>query len=134
MEPNSTLTSTISCVWGEEIVSIAKTDAKGNISGGSVQGIGLKIFWQDGPVGHGKGLDAVNGTFVETVIQAVISRLEFYEQSGLGCHENARTIAALRSALDWQQERTDKRKEQKVEGTYKKHDSEPEQLTLPLED
>ena len=55
-------------------------DAEGNPAGGRVEGTGLYISWQNGPLGRGEARKEPNGAFVETVIAAAIQRLEYYQR------------------------------------------------------
>ena len=59
-----------------------------------------------------------NGTFVETVIEAVMQRIEYYQDSKFSCDENKMAIANLKAALSWLNQRTKNREERNVEGTY----------------
>lgn len=94
------------------------SDENGNPTGGSVEGIGLKIEWQNGPLGRDGERVAPNGSFVETVISTAIQRLEFFQESKFKCRENALAITKLEEALHWLEHRTKKREERKVEGTH----------------
>ena len=49
------------------------------VHGGTTQGLGFTIVWQDGPAGENAEL--LNGAFVEDLILAVIARLEAYQTS-----------------------------------------------------
>lgn len=98
-------------------------DAEGNPAGGFVRGVELSIDWQSGPLGRGQLRKSPNGAFVETVISAVIQRIQFYQQVSEGkfaCRENALAITKLQEALFWLEFRTKDREERKVEGTHKK--------------
>lgn len=93
------------------------TDKYGNPTGGFVEQVaeGAKVFlirWQDGPLGQKEP----NGAFVETVIAAAISRLEFYNSGKFKCRENSLAITKLEEALHWLNART---QDCGVEGTYK---------------
>lgn len=92
------------------------SDDDGNPAGGFVKGQGLSITWQDGPLGRGEERKEPNGTFVETVIRAAISRMEFYQGGKFACWENALVITKLEEALMWGQRRTQRREEEGVEG------------------
>ena len=96
-------------------------DEYGNPSGGSVSGVGLTIDWQCGPLGVGGDRLEPNGAFVETVIAAVIQRIEYFQNSKFKCRENALAITKLEEALLWLNYRTQKREQQKVEGTHAVH-------------
>ena len=94
-------------------------DANDNPTGGHVYGTGLKIDWQDGPLGRGDDRKAPNGAFVETVISAAIKRLEFYNEGKFRCRENSLAITHLQEALHWLEARTREREERQVEGEHK---------------
>ena len=96
-------------------------DGSGNPTGGSVDGTGLNIEWQDGPLGRGENRQEPNGAFVETVIAAAKQRIEFYQTATGGkfkCRENAIAITKLDEALLWLDKRTRDREARQVEGTH----------------
>lgn len=89
-------------------------------AGGFVQGIGLRIDWQNGPLGR-VGTDEriePNGAFVETVLEAVLQRIEYYDSVGFGCYENDQAVYLIKSALANLNSRTKRRVAQNVEGTH----------------
>lgn len=96
------------------------TDNHGNPTGGFVNGTGLKITWQDGPLGRDGDRIDPNGAFVETVLSAALQRIEFYQDSKFRSKENAMAITKIEEALLWLNKRTQDREERKVEGTHKK--------------
>jgi hypothetical protein len=96
-----------------------KEDEKGNPAGGSVLGTGLRIEWQDGPLGRVEERKDPNGAFVETVISAVIQRIEYYQKK-FPCRENAIALTHLETANLWLDKRTKDREERGVEGTHQK--------------
>lgn len=87
-------------------------------AGGVVFGPGLCISWQNGPLGRGDERKEPNGCFVETVISAAISRLEFYQASVFRCTENQVALDHMRMALGALESRTARREEQQTEGTH----------------
>lgn len=96
-------------------------DEFGNPSGGYVNGVGMDIRWQDGPLGTGKDRKEPNGAFVETVIAGAVQRLEFYQTAAgkkFACRENAIAITHLETALLWLNKRTQDREKRGVEGTH----------------
>lgn len=93
-------------------------DDHGNPAGGFVVGVGLNINWQNGPLGRGINRQPPNGAFVETVINSVIQRLEYYQSSRFNCDENAQALDSLYDALFILNERTRLREEREVEGTH----------------
>ncbi len=93
-------------------------DDKGNPKGGMVEGVGLAISWQNGPLGRVKNSQYENGTFVESVIDAAICRLKFFQDSKFKCRENSLAITKLEEALHWLDHRTKDRIDRGVEGTY----------------
>jgi len=94
-------------------------DSEGNPAGGVVQGVGIKIEWQNGPLGRGVDRKEPNGAFVETVIDAAQQRIEFYQASQFKCRENAIAITKLEEALLWLNKRTADREKRNVEGEHK---------------
>lgn len=92
----------------------------GKPAGGHANGVGMNILWQNGPLGRGADRLAPNGAFVETVIAAVVQRLEFYEEAGFECAENKRAIWHLTCALDQLDARTKARESEGVEGTHER--------------
>ena len=94
------------------------TDRGGNPMGGSVNGTGIIINWQDGPLGRGEERAEPNGAFVETVISAAKQRLEYYQNSKFACQENESAVNALELALKVLDNRTKNREEREVEGTH----------------
>lgn len=92
-------------------------DFDGAPSGGSVSGEGLHIRWQDGPLGRGADRREPNGAFVETVIAAVIQRIQHYQNSKFECQPNADALKYLRVALEILAARTQARELAGVEGT-----------------
>ena len=107
-------------------------DENGNPAGGVSSGRGFTISWQNGPLGrhsadctaqccyHSSGCTrrVPNGAFVEDVIQAVIGRIEFYEDSKFKCESNKVAIEFLRMAADALDSRTRDREDRAVEGTH----------------
>lgn len=96
-------------------------DENGNPAGGRVSGIGFEIWWQDGPLGRGDARQTPNGAFVETIIAAVKSRIEFYQRHNGGqfaCKANAEAIVDLEHALAVLDARTKEREARQVEGTH----------------
>jgi hypothetical protein len=94
------------------------TDDNGNPTGGGVEGVGLKIEWQNGPLGRGENRTEPNGAFVETVIDAARQRIQYYQDSKFACNENKKAIEHLERALYWLNLRTQRRELQEVEGTH----------------
>ncbi len=94
-------------------------DKDGNPAGGEVHGRGLTIKWQGGPLGNGNARLEPNGAFVETVLDAVRQRIEYYQESKFKCRENALAITKIEEALHWLKSRTQRREGQGTEGTHK---------------
>lgn len=97
------------------------SDGNGNPAGGYAKGTGLDIVWQNGPLGRDAARIEPNGAFVETVIAAVVQRIEYYQATKFNCRENALALTKLEEALFWLNSRTQKREAQKVEGTHAVH-------------
>lgn len=89
-------------------------------AGGYVDGIGISINWQDGPLGAPDDPNRMdpNGAFVEDVIRIALARLEFYQIGQFQCSENAEAIEYLRGALQALNHRTERRTKAGVEGTH----------------
>ena len=93
-------------------------DGNGNPAGGYVSGTGIHIDWQNGPLGRGDQRQDPNGAFVETVIAAVIQRIQYYQTSRFKCRENYLALVKLEQALHLLDSRTKRREGQDVEGTH----------------
>lgn len=96
------------------------TDADGNPEGGVTSGCGITISWQRGPLGRigSDGRKSPNGAFVEDVIEAAKSRLQFYQDGKFACDENDTAITHLQLALNALNSRTKRRVEARTEGTH----------------
>ena len=92
------------------------TDKDGNPTGGCSCGLGFSISWQNGPIGI-EGREP-NGAFVETVLNACLGRLEFYEQSRFSCEYNRDAIKHIQLALSRLNDRTADRIGRGVEGKH----------------
>ena len=95
-------------------------DDDDNPAGGTVVGLGFTIVWQNGPLGRGTERLQPNGAFVEDIIAAVISRINYYQDSKFACEENADALIALEQAATRLSDRTVSREARNVEGTHKK--------------
>lgn len=93
-------------------------DRDGNPEGGQAFGPGFSISWQCGPLGTGVDRVEPNGAFVETLIEAVIDRIEFYQRSKFACMHNQAALAHLYEALETLNDRTKTREVRGVEGTH----------------
>ena len=87
-------------------------------AGGTCNGTGLWIIWQRGPMRTPEGLRPHTGAFVETVIEAALQRLRFYQTTQFACDENDQAIIKLCEALHWLHARTERRRAAGTEGTY----------------
>lgn len=94
------------------------SDEQGRPEGGHTCGVGFSIAWQRGPLGRGETRIAPNGAFVEDIIAAAISRIEFYQASEFNCQENENALANLRRAAWELDQRTKSREARAVEGTH----------------
>jgi len=96
-------------------------DKDGNPGGGVASGRGFAISWQNGPLGSDiEGADDLepNGAQVEDVIEALIERLRFFQDSKFHCTENMEAIEGLLAAKVALYKRTSERKKRGVEGKY----------------
>ena len=95
-------------------------DDNDNPAGGTVVGLGFTIVWQNGPLGRGAERMRPNGAFVEDIIDAVISRIKYYQDSKFACEENADALIALEQAAIRLSDRTVNREVRNVEGTHER--------------
>lgn len=95
-----------------------RVDDLGRPAGGFVEGVGLSIQWQDGPLMVDGSRRPPNGAFVETVLQAARQRLEHYQGCPFACAENAEALEHVDAALRALQRRTARREAKGVEGTH----------------
>ena len=102
----------------QKINEVHLSDDNGNPTGGATSGVGMRIDWQDGPLGRGADRKEPNGAFVEGVVAAAIGRMQFYQASKFACRENAVALTHLETALLWLQKRTADRDAREVEGTH----------------
>ena len=95
-------------------------DEQGCPAGGISSGVGFCISWQNGPLGRvgDSGRKEPNGAFVENIIDAVIRRLEFYQEGKFECEENETAIYHLKLAAFALNSRTNRRIDEGVEGTH----------------
>ncbi|MCC2381173.1 hypothetical protein LKM00_27660 [Bacillus wiedmannii] len=78
----------------------------------------IDIKFQEGPI----QTNGVNGAQIEDVIDALVERLQGFQNGGYPCRENALAITKLEEGRLWLNERTRKRQQQGIEGKYEKHD------------
>ena len=95
-----------------------KLDKHGNPAGGCVIGTGIRIDWQNGPLGRGDNRQPQNGAFVEDVLGAALNRLRHYQTTRFKCRENEDAIIEIEHALNYLKRRTKEREDQGVEGTH----------------
>lgn len=95
------------------------TDEHGIPDGGQTTGLGLTINWQRGTMMvDGVRQETPNGCFVETVIEAALGRLQYFQGTKFSCRENALAITKLEEALHWLDHRKKGRQARNVEGTH----------------
>lgn len=98
-------------------------DGNGNPAGGHSESVGLKVEWQNGPLGRGAERQEPNGAFVETLLAVALDRIQFYQTASNGkfqCRQNALAITKIEEALHWLKDRTEERERRQVEGTHGK--------------
>ena len=93
------------------------SDDEGCPLGGTTFGTGFAISWQHGPLGRDADRVEPNGAFVETLIEAVMDRLEYYQGSKFATEYNEGALSSLGVALDFLRRRTSDREDRGVEGT-----------------
>lgn len=94
------------------------TDRDGNPASGVSSGLGFTISWQNGPLVAGPDGREQNGAFVETVLDACLERLKFFQGTKFACPENESAIHHLEAALLWLELRENRRKMWGIEGTH----------------
>lgn len=72
-----------------------------------------EVDFQEGPI----KVVGVNGVANEDLINMVICRLQYFQESPFTCRENALAIEKLEEALMWLRHRTTERSQRGVEGT-----------------
>ena len=97
------------------VINTHLVDKDENPAGGCSYGDGFTISWQSGT--KGINYETINGAFVEDVIEAVVSRLMFYQRSKYACERNREAISHMLQALALLEQRTADRKARGVEGT-----------------
>ena len=102
----------------QDFDSVENRLVEGKPAGGHVRAPGLKINWQDGPLGRGEFRAEPNGAFVETVIAAAAQRIAFYQEGQFACEENQDALEHLEAALAVLNARTSRREEANTEGTH----------------
>jgi hypothetical protein len=95
------------------------SDHTGMPTGGHSHGTGFAIAWQRGPLGRDGDRIEPNGAFVEDVIDVVIDRLNYYQDSRFASSYNADAIKFLSMAGAALHARTADREKREVEGTHK---------------
>ena len=86
-------------------------------AGGTVEGRGYHINWQDGPVSE----NGVNGAQVIDILKACYNRVRFLDTASNGlfaCDENTDTLEAIHVAIMRQRDRDRDRAKREVEGTH----------------
>jgi hypothetical protein len=101
-----------------EVIHNNLSDDQGRPAGGVTYGRGFRIDWQNGPLAVDGVRREPNGAFVEDVIEAVIGRIRFYQESPFHCVENAVALGHLLAAAEVLAERTAGRERRGVEGTH----------------
>ncbi len=105
----------------QKIDAVHNVDGKGMPAGGRTLAVGLRVDWQNGPLGRGRDRKEPNGCFVETLIDTAKDRIVWYQTvcaCRFECKENAIAIEYLNKALRALGDRTGKREEREVEGTH----------------
>jgi hypothetical protein len=97
-------------------------DGEGNPAGGTAFGPHMSINWQNGVMPtKADGTPVPNGAFMETVIESVIQRLEFFQNEMEGkfsSPEGASAIASLNDAVAQLELRSANRADRNVDNTH----------------
>lgn len=92
----------------------------GKPAGGVSYGVGFCVSWQNGPLGRGENRREPNGAFVETLLEVVADRLQYYQSSQFASEYNAAALTAIEQAMVSLRNRTADREIRGVEGTHGK--------------
>ena len=106
-------------LFGQPFEASNFTDEDGNPDGGHVEGCGLSIRWQRGPIINQPGELPWNGCFLITVLQAAQCQLEFYQSTKFACDDNKEAMARIGEAIEVLERRQRNRFTRGVRG---KHD------------
>lgn len=105
----------------QTITETHNSDEQGNPAGGTTRATGLEIRWQNGPlVVNGVGALEPNGAFLQTVLEACIRRLTYYQAGKFSCRDNAVALTHLETAQLWLGKREAERAARGVLGTHEK--------------
>lgn len=102
----------------QPFVSEHLKDVEGRPAGGTSDGTGIYVKWQNGPLGRGEERKEPNGAFVETVIAIAYDRISFYQNGEFKHPKNEEAMWHLTKALEALNERTVERETRNVEGTH----------------
>ena len=89
-------------VSGQPLSANNYLDQNGNPDGGHIDGPGLQIRWQRGPVETDPESGEVmgNGCFLVTLLNAAKYQLEFYQGTKFACPANQRALEHVETAMD----------------------------------
>ena len=106
----------------EADVAITNTlDSNGNPTGGGAYGVGIHIDWQSGPLVIDGQSFPQNGAFVQTLLEIVKQRLEFFQTASDGrfrCAENDAVIFKITESIRLLKSRHNRRGAQGAAGTH----------------
>lgn len=85
-------------IAGQPLESANYTDGDGNPDGGYVEGPGLAIRWQRGPIDPDE--EPWNGCFLVTVLEAAKRQLEFYQSGKFKCERNENALDHVNMAIE----------------------------------
>jgi hypothetical protein len=94
------------------------SDPEGAPAGGCYFGPGFCISWQNGPLGRSPNRKPQNGAFVEHILEAAFSRLDYYQSTRFACEANAKAMLHIEAAFEALAVRTSEREERGIEGTH----------------
>jgi hypothetical protein len=107
-------------VSGQPLEAENYTDADGNPDGGWVEAPGLQIRWQQGPLNGPYEDNPWNGAFPVTVLEAVLHRLEYYQDGKFACQDNNEAIHHIKRTIDTLNKRQIERFCRGVRGSHEK--------------
>lgn len=86
-------------IAGQPIESENYTDEDGNPDGGFVEGPGLQIRWQRGPLEADAEGMPWNGCFLVTALEAAKRQLEYYQGTKFKCGDNEEALLHVENAI-----------------------------------
>lgn len=85
-------------IAGQPLQAEHHADEDGNPDGGHIEGPGLSIRWQRGPLDPSDD-EPWNGCFMVSVLEAARMRLEYYQETKFKCDDNEEALESIEKAI-----------------------------------